>query len=79
MARPKQNFRLEIFTRPSQDSVLLVPEPAPGLLCCDLWEHECYLDWRNARAGWLKAFWRFVNWPYVGERLQSVHKGRKQL
>lgn len=79
VARPKQDFRLEIFTRPNQDSVLLEPEPAPGLLCCDLWEHAYYLKHRNVRADWLRSFWNVVNWPYVGERLQGVHEGRKQL
>jgi superoxide dismutase, Fe-Mn family len=79
VCRPKQNFKLEIMTLSNQDSVLSQPEPAPGLLCCDLWEHAYYLTYRNRRADWLKAWWALVNWPYVAERLQGVREGRQQL
>ncbi|MBV9076285.1 MAG: superoxide dismutase, partial [Methylobacteriaceae bacterium] len=44
VARPQRGFALEILARPNQDSVLLEPEPAPGLLCCDVWEHAYYLE-----------------------------------
>lgn len=79
VARPKQNFKLEILTLPNQDSVLFQPEPAPGLLACDVWEHAYYLTYRNRRAEWLSKWWEIVNWEYIGERLQGVHEGRKQL
>lgn len=32
------------------------------LLTCDLWEHAYYIDYRNARAKYLDAFWNIVNW-----------------
>ena len=69
--------RLEILTLPNQDSVLLVGKPA--LLANDLWEHAYYLKHRNRRPDYLKAWWGVVNWPYVGERLQGIQEGRKQL
>jgi Fe-Mn family superoxide dismutase len=79
VARPGNSFRLEILTLPNQDSVLLQPEPAPGLLACDVWEHAYYLKHRQDRGAWLRSWWEAVHWDYIGERLQGVHEGRKQL
>ncbi len=39
------------------------------LLVCDVWEHAYYLQYRNARADWLDAFWHIVNWADVEQRL----------
>lgn len=35
------------------------------LLTCDVWEHAYYIDYRNARADYLNAFWKRVNWAFV--------------
>ncbi|MDB6096044.1 MAG: superoxide dismutase [Francisellaceae bacterium] len=35
------------------------------LLTCDVWEHAYYVDYRNARAKYLEAFWKIVNWDFV--------------
>ena len=35
------------------------------LLTCDVWEHAYYIDYRNARAKYLEAFWELVNWEFV--------------
>lgn len=40
------------------------------LLACDVWEHAYYGDHHNARAAYLDAFWKLVNWEFVASRLQ---------
>lgn len=37
------------------------------LLTVDLWEHAYYIDYRNVRPDYLKAFWSLVNWDFVNE------------
>jgi superoxide dismutase, Fe-Mn family len=42
------------------------------LLGCDVWEHSYYIDYRNRRPDYLKAFVdHLVNWEYVAELLHE--------
>ena len=34
------------------------------LFTCDVWEHAYYIDYRNARAKYVEAFWKIVNWEH---------------
>lgn len=40
------------------------------LLTCDVWEHAYYIDYRNARAKYVEAFWYLVNWEFVAKNLE---------
>ena len=42
------------------------------LLVLDMWEHAYYLQYRNEKAKWVKAFWDIVNWSDVQERLRGA-------
>ena len=43
------------------------------LLVIDAWEHAYYLQYKNVRADFVKAFWNIVNWPNVAERFAAAH------
>lgn len=41
------------------------------LLTCDVWEHAYYIDYRNARAKYVEAFWEIVNWDFAAANLKK--------
>jgi len=41
-----------------------------ALLTCDVWEHAYYIDYRNARANYVKAFWKLVNWSFAADNFK---------
>ena len=45
------------------------------ILGCDVWEHYYYIDYRNRRPDYLKAFLdHLVNWDYVAEMYTAASK-----
>ena len=42
------------------------------LLVLDMWEHAYYLQYKNVKEDWVKAFWNIVNWPDVAQRFGKV-------
>jgi superoxide dismutase, Fe-Mn family len=48
---------------------------ATPILTVDVWEHTYYIDYRNRRPDYLKAFVEnLVNWDYVAERYDAAIK-----
>ncbi len=58
---------MEIITTPNQDTPMLLEKSEP-ILGLDVWEHAYYLDYKNARADYVKAWWDVVNWGFVEQR-----------
>ena len=56
---------LEVVSTPNQDSPLM--EGKTPLLGVDVWEHAYYIDYRNRRPDYLKAWWETVNWDKIAE------------
>ena len=41
------------------------------LLTCDVWEHAYYIDYRNRRPDYIKAFWEIIDWDIISNRYQK--------
>ncbi|HYE50304.1 MAG TPA: superoxide dismutase [Azospirillaceae bacterium] len=60
--------KLKVTKTPNAENPLAHGQKA--LLGCDVWEHSYYIDYRNRRADYLKAFLdNLVNWEFVAQRM----------
>ena len=67
--------RLEIVETHDADSPVSSSDSTKKLepiFVCDVWEHAYYVDYRNDRAAYVKAFWRALNWDFAEKNLTQV-------
>lgn len=63
----RKDGSLDIVQTSNADTPVRTDEAIP-LLTCDVWEHAYYIDYRNARAKYVSAFWNTVDWQRVAKR-----------
>ncbi len=64
--------KLEVLSLPNQDSPLLKGQmPIMGI---DVWEHAYYLQYKQKRPDYVKAWWNTANWKDIGERYAMAKK-----
>ncbi|MDE2363638.1 MAG: superoxide dismutase [Hyphomicrobiales bacterium] len=63
--------RVVVMKTPNGENPLV--HGATPILGCDVWEHSYYIDYRNRRPDYIKAFLdHLVNWEYVDEMFQKT-------
>lgn len=58
---------VQLYDQQGNVPVTLIP-----LLMLDMWEHAFYLQYKNVKADYVKAFWNVVNWANVGARFDAA-------
>lgn len=62
--------KLEILSTANQDNPIMDgKQPILGL---DVWEHAYYLNYRNVRPDYIKAFFNVINWNKVAELYKAA-------
>jgi Fe-Mn family superoxide dismutase len=49
-----------------------LPAGIVPILMLDVWEHAYYLDYKNVRADYVKAFWNIANWDNAQKRFAAA-------
>jgi Fe-Mn family superoxide dismutase len=58
---------VQLYDQQANLALGLVP-----LLMLDMWEHAFYLQYKNVKADYVKAFWNVVNWADVAQRFTAA-------
>ncbi len=64
----QEQAKLEILSTANQDNPM--SDGYTLIMGNDVWEHAYYLQYKNVRADYLKAWWNVVNWSEVEKRFK---------
>jgi len=56
-----------------------LPAGIVPILMLDVWEHAYYLDYKNVRADYVKAFWNIANWENAQKRFTVAREKTEGL
>lgn len=62
--------KLEVTSTANQDTP--ISEGKQPILGLDVWEHAYYLNYRNIRPNYIKAFFEIINWKKVDELYKAA-------
>lgn len=62
--------KLEVLSTPNQDTPIM--DGKQPILALDVWEHAYYLNYRNVRPNYIKAFFDIINWNKVDELYKAA-------
>lgn len=62
--------KIEVLSTANQDTPIM--EGKKPILGLDVWEHAYYLNYRNVRPNYIKAFFEIINWNKVNELYQAA-------
>jgi len=65
-----QHEHLQIINTSNADTPV-VHHNTP-LITCDVWEHSYYLDYKNVRVDYLKAFYEHINWDNASKIFENT-------
>ena len=69
----------KLLTFQLYDQQANVPLGIIPLLQVDMWEHAFYLQYKNVKADYVKAFWNVVNWEDIQSRYAAAISKTKGL
>ncbi|HFI0465530.1 TPA: superoxide dismutase SodA [Streptococcus suis] len=62
--------KLEVISTANQDTPIM--QGLKPILALDVWEHAYYLNYRNVRPNYIKAFFEVINWDKVNELYKAA-------
>ncbi|WP_432574154.1 superoxide dismutase [Kineococcus sp. SYSU DK005] len=60
-------INVQLYDQQGNLALGLVP-----IVLLDVWEHAYYLDYKNVRADYVKAWWNVVNWADAAQRFERA-------
>ncbi|GJM09651.1 MAG: superoxide dismutase [Fe-Zn] 1 [Lysobacteraceae bacterium] len=62
----------KLIVQQIQDHQSNAAHGAQSILALDMWEHAYYLQYQNAKAKWIEAYWDLADWAGAEDRLKLL-------